>query len=177
MRIQAGVIAAFAILAACQPSGPDGGANPLAVPVVEVMALDAVLPAGGDEGEQAKPAPISVMSSDAPPEVARQTQANDPPANEGPAGGSSAPDEAMSAAAPSPAQVACVRGKGVWTQTATGGSACVHYTRDAGKACRRPGDCEGECLARSGSCAPIRPLFGCNEILDDMGRPVTLCLD
>ena len=32
-------------------------------------------------------------------------------------------------------------------------------------------------LARSGTCAPITPMFGCNDILQDDGREVTLCLD
>jgi hypothetical protein len=33
------------------------------------------------------------------------------------------------------------------------------------------------CLARSGTCAPIMPLFGCNEVLDKQGRRVTLCIE
>lgn len=55
--------------------------------------------------------------------------------------------------------------------------ACVRPTRDAGKACDRGTDCEGECLARSMTCAPYDPLFGCNEILQDNGARVTLCLN
>jgi hypothetical protein len=46
-----------------------------------------------------------------------------------------------------------------------------------GKACTRQSQCEGYCLARSGTCAPITPMFGCNDILQDDGREVTLCLD
>lgn len=53
---------------------------------------------------------------------------------------------------------------------------CVNPTRDAGKACRRGSDCEGLCLARSFTCAPYDPLFGCNEILQDDGSRVTYCL-
>lgn len=55
--------------------------------------------------------------------------------------------------------------------------ACVRPTRDAGKACRKGTDCEGECLARSMTCAPYDPLLGCNEILQDNGARVTLCLN
>ncbi len=38
-------------------------------------------------------------------------------------------------------------------------------------------DCQGECLARSRTCAPIRPLFGCNAVLMDNGAEVNLCID
>ena len=50
-------------------------------------------------------------------------------------------------------------------------------TRDAGKTCRRQTDCETECLARSRTCAPITPLFGCNPVLQADGREVNLCID
>ncbi len=75
-------------------------------------------------------------------------------------------------------KAACER-RGGWV--ARGGLAgthvCFEKTRDAGKACREADDCEGLCLARSRSCAPIRPLFGCHEILAENGMPVTLCID
>lgn len=54
---------------------------------------------------------------------------------------------------------------------------CIHDTRDSGKVCRRGSECEGDCLARSGTCSPVRPLFGCNEILMDSGARATLCRD
>ena len=46
---------------------------------------------------------------------------------------------------------------------------CITPTRDAGKSCRKAGDCEGLCLARSRTCAPIEPLFGCNAVLQEDG--------
>lgn len=52
---------------------------------------------------------------------------------------------------------------------------CLHDTRDAGKACRRSSDCEGDCLARSGTCAPARPMSGCHEILLDQGQRAMQC--
>lgn len=55
--------------------------------------------------------------------------------------------------------------------------ACVYQTRDAGKQCDRESQCDGVCLARSGTCSPFKPLYGCNEILQDNGARVTLCLD
>lgn len=74
--------------------------------------------------------------------------------------------------------IACVKRGGVWGKAgSTGLMACVNTTRDGGKQCRRDRDCEGACLARSGTCAPITPLFGCHEILQDDGRQVTLCID
>jgi hypothetical protein len=54
---------------------------------------------------------------------------------------------------------------------------CLRETRDSGKQCRRAGDCEGDCLARSGTCAPVVPLFGCHEILMNEGQRATLCRD
>jgi len=58
-----------------------------------------------------------------------------------------------------------------------GGFLCFTTPEDAGKRCNDGGDCStGMCLARSKSCAPIEPLFGCNDILYN-GNPVTLCVD
>ncbi|SFI51507.1 hypothetical protein [Celeribacter neptunius] len=55
---------------------------------------------------------------------------------------------------------------------------CFETPKDAGKSCGKSGDCStGQCLARSRSCSPITPLFGCNEVLDAEGRVVSLCVD
>ncbi|MEZ5751174.1 MAG: hypothetical protein R3D60_04135 [Paracoccaceae bacterium] len=54
---------------------------------------------------------------------------------------------------------------------------CAHRTRDAGQRCDEASDCEGICLARSGTCAPLRPLFGCQEVFTDPGRRETLCME
>ncbi|MFA7434506.1 MAG: hypothetical protein WCZ72_12450 [Gemmobacter sp.] len=71
----------------------------------------------------------------------------------------------------------CERGGGSFTPGRAGLMACLHQTRDAGKQCRRAGDCEGECLARSGTCAPIRPLLGCQEVLTETGARLTQCIE
>ena len=55
--------------------------------------------------------------------------------------------------------------------------ACVRMTKDSGKRCERESQCDSVCLARSGTCAPFKPMYGCNEILQDNGARVTLCLD
>ncbi|MBU2868488.1 hypothetical protein [Pacificibacter marinus] len=66
-------------------------------------------------------------------------------------------------------------------QYAVGGIAglkvCFERPKDAGKSCSKSTDCDSQCLARSKSCAPVTPLFGCNAILDSSGREVTLCVD
>jgi hypothetical protein len=75
-------------------------------------------------------------------------------------------------------QILCEKRGGSWDNAGKPGTkACIKRTRDAGKACRKQSDCESVCLARSRTCAPIKPLFGCNEILQDDGRRVTLCID
>lgn len=78
----------------------------------------------------------------------------------------------------SPAEAKCLKSGGTWATAGKGDAkSCVRATRDAGKACTRQTQCEGLCLARSGTCAPITPLFGCNDIFQADGRRVTLCLD
>lgn len=78
----------------------------------------------------------------------------------------------------SPEEVACMKTGGQWSVAGkAGGMSCVRVMKDAGKSCRKENDCEGSCLARSKTCAPIKPLFGCNEILQDNGAMVTLCID
>jgi hypothetical protein len=59
----------------------------------------------------------------------------------------------------------------------SGGLICFTTPRDAGKQCTRASQCDSGCLARSQTCAPIKPLFGCNEILTDDGQRVTQCID
>ncbi|SEN60799.1 hypothetical protein SAMN04488103_10668 [Gemmobacter aquatilis] len=100
-----------------------------------------------------------------------------PPAKPGAAPAQLAPS-VPPVAPKSDSQLACEAKGGSWA-SAGGGQArtCVFRTRDAGKSCRKQSDCEGLCLARSRSCAPVRPLFGCNDILQADGRQVTLCID
>lgn len=54
---------------------------------------------------------------------------------------------------------------------------CQMPTRDGGKQCRVSSDCDGVCLARSGTCAPVKPLLGCNSILQSDGSRAELCID
>ena len=54
---------------------------------------------------------------------------------------------------------------------------CEVTPRDAGQSCSRASDCESACLARSRTCAPVKPLFGCNEVLTESGEAARLCVD
>ena len=63
------------------------------------------------------------------------------------------------------------------TGGAAGGLVCHRTPADANRQCRKQSDCSTQCLARSGTCAPVAPLFGCNEVLTDQGQRVTLCVD
>ena len=77
-----------------------------------------------------------------------------------------------------PEEIACAKTGGVLSAAGdSGAKACVKRTRDSGKSCTRENQCEGLCLARSGTCAPIAPMFGCNDIFQDDGRQVTLCIE
>ena len=75
-------------------------------------------------------------------------------------------------------QVLCEASKGQWVAAGeTGAFYCASQTRDAGKQCSKKTQCQGVCLARSGTCSPITPLYGCNDVLEKDGREVTLCID
>ena len=54
---------------------------------------------------------------------------------------------------------------------------CFEETRDAGKTCTASTECEAVCLARSRSCSPIKPFFGCQEVFTSSGARTTLCVD
>ncbi|HBD91673.1 MAG: hypothetical protein A2092_13430 [Rhodobacteraceae bacterium GWE1_64_9] len=180
-------------LAACQMTLPwqkdgaqTGGDTPVSAPVaaaagaivggpISVTALPPPAPASAAVAvAAATPAPVAVPPAvPVPPAVTVPEEA-------APVDGAEVPAlvPAVPAVLKTEEQVACERRGGSWSPV-PGSSArsCVNRTRDAGKSCRKRSDCEGECLARSRSCAPIRPLFGCNDILQADGRQVTLCID
>ena len=55
--------------------------------------------------------------------------------------------------------------------------ACYETTRDANQSCSAGSDCQGLCLARSRTCAPVTPLFGCQQVLTNAGVQATVCLE
>ncbi|WP_444454767.1 hypothetical protein ACTTAI_05310 [Rhodobacter capsulatus] len=54
---------------------------------------------------------------------------------------------------------------------------CITRTKDAGKSCHSRSECDGECLARSMTCAPAKPLLGCNAVLTEGGIEVNQCVE
>lgn len=180
------------LLSACQLTGtngrPAGGedvtANAVTGDPIEVQALDAA-PATGAAAQAAstgKTADVQAPAQASAPQVAAEIDA--PPAATAPtAEVDPVPAAAPEAVAPqvvqkSEAQIACEKKGGSWFKVGKGDKrACVRQTRDAGKRCERESQCDGVCLARSGTCAPFKPMYGCNEIFQDNGARVTLCLD
>lgn len=73
---------------------------------------------------------------------------------------------------------ACERQGGRWG-AAPGKTSyvCFEDLRDALKPCASSSDCDGLCLARSRSCSPIKPFFGCHEVLNSNGVQQTLCIE
>ena len=59
---------------------------------------------------------------------------------------------------------------------AEGSFVCYENTRDANQSCSSGLDCEGLCLARSQTCSPVKPFFGCHEVLSNSGARSTVCL-
>lgn len=74
-------------------------------------------------------------------------------------------------------RAACQREGGNFMPRGTGFFACVFQTQDAGRQCDEASDCEGACLARSRTCAPMQPIFGCQEVFTMPGRRETVCTD
>ena len=54
---------------------------------------------------------------------------------------------------------------------------CFLVTPDANASCNSASDCEGLCLARSRTCSPVTPFFGCHEVLNGRGAAQTLCIE
>lgn len=171
------------LLAACTLALPGGKADapaPLATEAIEVTTLDAPK---GQTAPAANAAPAKATdvttaadaATPATPDTA--TDATARPVN--PATAATEPAATAAPPAPlSPAALACKKKGGRYIKTGSSDlRACVKETGDGGKHCKRETDCIGSCLARSETCAPISPLFGCNEILQADGRRVTLCLD
>ena len=166
-------VLAVVMLSACVPgqgasdlSSAAPEASPLAAEVIETTSLDA-------------PAQAAIPPAPPPKDLTKTAPAEAAPApDEAAPAAPEATEEVAPAPPASPEEARCLRTGGTWAAAGqSGAKACVTLTRDGGKACTRQSQCEGFCLARSGTCAPITPMFGCNDILQDDGREVTLCLD
>ncbi len=159
------VLFSLLILAACTLGGT-GGPKPAAENPITggTVAVSALAPPPG----AAAPAPVAPTPTAVPAPGGAAPEA---------AGGSVKVDIPPASPPASPEEAACRKKGGTWATVGKAGRACVEYTKDAGKSCTRGTQCEGLCLARSGTCAPITPLFGCNDILQDDGTRATLCID
>ena len=81
-------------------------------------------------------------------------------------------------AAEAAAREACMQRGGTFAPGGKAGAmTCFTVTPDAGAQCSAEDECSTVCLARSRTCAPITPLFGCNDILTAEGVRVTQCID
>lgn len=159
------------LVAGCQLAAPGAGSraaddvtpNAITGDAIEITALEA--------------APVVASPADIPADLPEADPAAPATAEPQPA----QPPALAAEIAPPPKselQLACERKGGNWSPAGKGSlRACVYPTRDSGKKCSRESQCESHCLARSGTCAPFKPLLGCNEILQDNGARVTLCIE
>lgn len=59
----------------------------------------------------------------------------------------------------------------------SGAFVCYEETRDANQICTTARDCDGLCLARSRTCSPVTPFFGCHEVIGSSGQRSTICIE
>jgi hypothetical protein len=181
MRRSLAIMAVLAgLLQGCIPdfrtdkvTGADAGA--LTGAAVEVSPLDA--PA--DDAARLTPAMVDAAESAAVPED-QPLQ----PLTPKPTGAGATPDpEAVAVpvepqAPKSAEQQRCEKKGGKWSLIGESKArTCLRQTRDSGKMCDNKKDCDGQCLSRSKTCAPFDPLLGCNDVIQDNGATVTLCID
>lgn len=171
MRVWRAVLSGLllGVLAACtMPGWPPGGGRTAGT--AETAAPAADMDAEPEDAPEDAPAELPVDPDDPAPPA--DPAPSDPPPTVLPAP-EPPPDTPIVAAQ----RRACAREGGTLQPRASGILACVRTTRDAGQRCTASRECEGECLARSGTCAPFTPLFGCHEVLLAPGSQVTQCLE
>lgn len=198
LRLRIAVVAAllaFGLQSACVPGAQRAaadkstGPSPIPSAAITVTSLDpapasASVAAAKPEAEVAPTTAATRAAAEAAQTRSKSTAdpdaaaASTEPQSE-PEEAQIVPEEPVVAAKPrSPDEIQCGKKGGSWVVVGkTSAQACVKPTRDAGQRCSRKSDCDGLCLARSATCAPVKPLFGCNEILQDNGLRVTLCID
>lgn len=161
-------------LAGCDELGSLAGGDPEA----EAALAAAAAAMEGQVGETAGDADPAAEE-----ETAEEATPEDDAAQEAEAVEETGAPEAEEAAPKPPdrnaaAKAACERGGGFFSAT-SGGKAgyCARYTRDGNRSCEASSACEGYCLARSRTCAPITPLIGCHQVLSDRGVEERTCLN
>lgn len=172
-------------LAACVPGGagqgagktPAKGASPITGGEVTVTPLTPPPGAGAATPPSAPPAPGPAPDPAKVPPPGAEAAKGEVAQGETPKGTPPKGDVTVVMPPTSPEEAACRKEGGSWAKVGKGGRTCLKSTRDSGKSCSSGTQCEGLCLARSGTCAPLKPMFGCNEIFQDDGQRVTLCID
>ncbi|MEE4121098.1 MAG: hypothetical protein V2I65_19030 [Paracoccaceae bacterium] len=157
-------LALLLALSACQigeggaADGPGGGAAGDDGPPAGYVLDDA--PAARDETETAEAEPEPGIEAEAAPIPEPEAEPD--------------PTDARFAAA----RAACEKEGGRFGRAPGGGEAriCFRTPRDANAPCRTGADCEGACLARSRTCAPILPLLGCHDVILSNGLRATECV-
>ena len=75
-------------------------------------------------------------------------------------------------------RAACERSDGRWGPSGNGDFfVCYRNLSDANQGCTKEGDCQGFCLARSRTCSPVEPFYGCHQVLSRGGLPQTVCVE
>ena len=75
-------------------------------------------------------------------------------------------------------RAACEKSDGRWGPTGNQTVfVCFRNLSDANQSCSTENDCQGFCLARSRTCSPIEPFFGCHQVLSRGGLPQTVCIE
>ena len=95
--------------------------------------------------------------------------------DEGASGGGGAPQQSAGKRSPLLVAQDCEAAGGTMV-VGLAGPQCARAQPDAGKACTDNGDCAGFCLAKSKSCSPVTPYFGCHEVLLQ-GKTAAICID
>lgn len=183
MQRRAMIMAVLAVfLQGCVPGALTGDAATGNAPtlvgedVATTTLADPLAPAMVDAAEPLVPVAATQADADAAGPDARPKPRPDDSA-EGAAEVPS-PEPVVAEVAKTREQIRCEKAEGRWQAIGGGaGHTCVRKTRDGGKSCEREGQCDGQCLARSRTCAPFDPLWGCNDVLQEDGRRVSLCLN
>ena len=161
--------------------------GPAAKPDAQKQAAVIGAPAKPGDVEATKAGAVAAGAEAATAKAADKAQKQAP--EPGPEAGAkadpaSASDESLAAepaepvAVKSAAQLACEKRKGRWSIAGAGSAAfCQTPTKDSGKVCRSSDDCTGYCLAKSNTCAPVTPMLGCHDILNEAGRMLTQCIN
>jgi hypothetical protein len=185
------MLALVGLISGCQPGGTSPGAtdvtpNAVTGDAIEVTALDAppsAAPLVVAEASGAAPAEVAAAAipATATPEGTQVSATDSTEVDAAATGEAEAAALATEVVPPQPPkserQIACERKRGSWADTGGGFMICITPTRDSGKRCTRESQCENVCLARSQTCAPVTPLMGCHEILQDDGSRATQCID